>query len=108
MRQHQRRGGIAGDDHEIGTMCREQLAHERADARDERVLGVAAIGKEGVIGDIDVARVGPRLRHFAKNREAAEARVEDEDGGCHAKTLVSTAGSYATDRARAWCAPSPL
>src|SRR2546430_17449305 len=87
--QHQRRGGIASDDHEIGSMRREQLARERADARDELVLAVAAIGKEGVIGDIDVVRVGPRLRYFAKDGKPAQAGIEDEDGRGHVTPSAS-------------------
>ena len=62
LRQHQRRGGVAGDHHEVGPVRRDQLAHHRrARARPAR-LRPAAVGEEGVVGGIDEARVRPRLR----------------------------------------------
>jgi len=83
MRQHQRRGGVAGNNDEIGTVGLNQLGHESADARDEFRLAVTAIGKESVVRDIDVTRVGSRLRDFAKNGQPAQPRVEHEDGCWH-------------------------
>ena len=50
------------------------------DARDQLGLAAAAIGKEGVVGDVDVARVGSRLGDLAKDREAAKPGIEDENG----------------------------
>ena len=38
-----------------------------------------AVGKEGVVGDVDIIRVRPRLHDFAEHREAAEAGIEHED-----------------------------
>ncbi len=61
----------------------DQLAHEIAHALDEFRLAVTAVGKEGVVRDIDVTRVRPRLRHFAKDGEAAEPGIENEDARCH-------------------------
>src|SRR5262249_18726308 len=81
--QHQRRGGVASDDDEIGTVGLDQLAHERAHPRDELRLAASAVGKEGIVGDIDVARIGPRLDDLAKYREAAQSGIEDEDGRSH-------------------------
>ena len=62
MRQHQGGGGVAGDHHEIGRVGRDQLLHQRHDARDQCLLAMPAIGKERIVGDIDIGRVGPRLR----------------------------------------------
>ena len=57
VRQHERRGGVAGDDDEAGTVGIDQFAHERDDALDQRGLVLVAVGKEGVVGDVDVARI---------------------------------------------------
>ncbi len=96
MRQHQRRGGVAGDDHEVGTVRRDQVAHQRDHARDQLRLAVAAVGKEGVVGHVDVASVRPRLHHLAKDGEAAEPGIEDENGRCsgHGGCLVRKACGY--------------
>src|SRR5262249_15434247 len=83
MRQHQRRSSIAGNDDQIGTMGLDQLAHKVAHARDELGLAATAVGKEGIVGDVDVARIGPHLGDLAKNGEAAEPGIEDENGGSH-------------------------
>src|SRR5262249_57034182 len=83
MRQHQRRGGVASDDDEIGTVSFDQLAHERAHPRDEFRLAATVIGKEGIVGDVDVARIGPRIDDLAKNGEAAEPGIKDKDARYH-------------------------
>ena len=61
----------------------DQLAHERAHPRDEFRLGASVVGKEGIVGDVDVERIGPRLDDLAKNGEAAEPGIKDEDGRSH-------------------------
>src|SRR5215472_4180412 len=61
----------------------DQLAHKRAHPRDELRLAASAVGKEGIVGDVDVARIGPRLDDLAKNGEAAEPGIKDEDARCH-------------------------
>ncbi len=53
MREHERRGGVAGDHDEIGPMGGDQFAHQRDHAGDQRRFGVAPVGKERVVGDID-------------------------------------------------------
>ena len=80
VRENKGRGGVAGNDHEVGAVGLDQLAHEVDDARDQLRLAMPAIGKEGVIGDVDVAGVGARLGDLAKYREAAEPGIEDENG----------------------------
>jgi hypothetical protein len=107
MRQHQRRGGVASDDDEIGTVGFDQLAHERAHPRDKLRLAASAVGKEGIVGDVDVARIGPRPDDLAKNREAAEPGIEDENGRNHGgcwyekNGLRATSGQGATRAGRA-------
>src|SRR5262249_32972379 len=68
---------------QIGTIGLDQLAHKVAHARDELRLAATAIGKEGIVGNIDVARIGPRLGDLAKNGEAAKPGVKDEDAASH-------------------------
>ena len=86
MWQHQRRSRIAGNDDQIGTVGLDQLAHEGANARDEFGLAATAVGKEGVVGDVKVARVRPRLGDFAENGQSAETGIEDENGRCHSSS----------------------
>ena len=52
VRQHDGRGGVAGDDDDVGRVRGDQFAHQRHHAGDQRLLAVLAIGEEGVIGDI--------------------------------------------------------
>jgi len=76
---------FAGDDDEPGRVRLDQLAHQRGDARHQFRFAVAPIGKEGVVGHVEKTRIRPRLGDLAEDREAAEARIEDQDGrcGCH-------------------------
>src|SRR5262249_22240692 len=71
------------DDDEVGAVGLNQFAHERADPRDKLRFAAAAIGKEGIVGDVDVARIGPHLGDLAKNGEAAEPGIKDENGRGH-------------------------
>ena len=68
------------------------------DALDQRRLALLAIGKEGVVGDVDVARVRPRLGDLAEDREAAEPGIEDKDGrqGRHGDRWYEKTGRAAT------------
>ena len=81
MRHHERGSGVAGDHHQNGGMARDQLADQRHHAGDDLFLAVMAIGKERIVGDIDVMRVGPGADDLAQDREPAKAGVEDENGG---------------------------
>src|ERR1043166_851205 len=80
MRQHQRRCGIAGDHREIRRMLLQQATEQRYHPRNDLILAAMAIGKKGVVGDVDVMHVGPRAHDFAQDREAAKAGIEHEDG----------------------------
>ena len=79
MRHDQRGGGIAGDHHQIGGVGRDQFADQRHHAGDDLLLAVVAIGEEGVVGDIDIMRIGPAAYDLTQHREAAKAGVEDEN-----------------------------
>jgi hypothetical protein len=61
----------------------DQLAHEVADAHHKFRLALAAVRKEGVIGDVKVTCVRPRLGDLAENGQSAETGIEDENGRCH-------------------------
>ena len=80
MRQHQGRGGIAGEHDEIGAVFGDEVGHESYEALDQFGVAAAGIGKERIVGDIEIARIRPRLRDLAKDREATEPGIEDENG----------------------------
>ena len=61
--------------------CARWLADDGDDAPEQLGLRQVAIREAGVVGDIDEARVGARSRDLAEDGQAAEAGVEDEDGG---------------------------
>src|SRR5262249_2796421 len=62
-------------------------------------LAATAIGKEGIVGDVDVARIGPHLGDLAKDGEAAEPGIEDENGGSHGGCWYEKNGRSAMSRA---------
>ncbi len=72
--QHDGRGGIAGNDHQIGPVRRDQFADQADDARHQRRF--IAVGKAGIVGDIDEIGVRPRRRDLTIDGEAAEAGIE--------------------------------
>ena len=51
----------------------DQLAHESRDAIDQLRLAMIAIGKESIVGDVDVAQVGPCLGDLSEHGETAKA-----------------------------------
>ena len=92
MRQDQSGRGVAGNDDEIGTMAFDQFAHQCAHPRDERRLAVVAVRKVGVVRHVHVAGIRPRLRDLAKDGEAPQPRIEDENGWWHAALLKKNCG----------------
>src|SRR5437764_12609841 len=54
--------------------------HDRKDAGDQRQLAMAAVREKGVVDCVDETGIGPRLDDLAVDGQAAEPRVEDEDG----------------------------
>ena len=43
------------------------------------LLAVVAVGKERIVGDIDIVRVGPRRDDLTQHREAAKAGIEHQN-----------------------------
>ncbi len=43
------------------------------------VFAMVAVGKECVVGDIDIVRIGSRLDDLTQYREAAEAGIEQKN-----------------------------
>jgi len=82
MRQHKGRGGITGDNNELRRICGDQLAHENRDAIDQLRLAMVAIGKESIVRDIDVMRVGSCFGDLPEHGETAKAGIEDQNGRC--------------------------
>ena len=83
LRQHQRRGCIAGDDDEIGTLTVDQLAHEGNYTGDQLGLTAGAVRKKRIIGDVDEACIRTSPGDLAKDGQAAESGIEDENGRCN-------------------------
>ena len=76
MRHHKRGSGVAGNHHQSGGVARDRLGDQRHHAGNNLVLAVMAIGKERIVRDIDVVRVGPGVDDLAQDRKAAKAGVE--------------------------------
>jgi hypothetical protein len=81
MRQHQRRDGVAGDHHEVRRVGVDQLPDHWHHPLNDPFLTVLAVGKVLVVGNVNGMRVGTRLDDLTQHRKAAEAGVEDENGG---------------------------
>ena len=81
MRHHERGGGVAGNHHQRGGVARDQLADQWHHAGNDLFLAVVAVGKERIVGDINVVRIGPGADDLAQDREAAKAGIEDKDRG---------------------------
>ena len=59
----------------------DQFTDQRHDAADNGILAVMAVGKERVVGDVEIVRVGPYLDDLAVDRKAAETGIENDNGG---------------------------
>ena len=81
MREHERRGCVAGNHHKVGPVGGNQIAHQGNESGDQCRFVVAAIRKESVVGHVHIAGVGPRLDDLAEHREPAKPGIEDENGG---------------------------
>ena len=81
-------GGVAGDDEEVGA-----LGFEEAGAFDgvagDGALGFGAVGEAGGVAEVDVVRAGDEGQQGAEDGEAAEAGVEDADGGAGAAASLA-------------------
>jgi len=71
-------------------MRADQFPHQRHHAGDDLVLAVVAVGKEGVVRDVDVMRVGARSHDLTQDREPAKAGIEHQNrrGIGHVITLA--------------------
>ena len=76
----QRESGVAGDDADFRIVLGQQLAKQRDDVLLQRRLFPAAIGKTGIVGDIDEMALGHQHARLAQHGEPADAAVEDQDG----------------------------
>jgi hypothetical protein len=71
--ERERRGGIAGDDNQIGFVFVDRSTEHIDNALDQSVFIQVPVGKAGVVRQIDVTRVRASRLDFAENRQAAEA-----------------------------------
>ena len=62
-----------------GACVGDQFADHRHHPRDDLLFAVVAVGKECVVGDIDIVRIGPRLDDLTQYREAAKAGIEQKN-----------------------------
>ena len=73
-------GGVAGDDEEFGALIEEEAGAGDGVAGDGLVR-LGAVGETGGVAEVDVVGVGDEREESAEDGEAAEAGVEDADGG---------------------------
>ena len=75
-------GGVAGDYQKLGAL----FAHQELRALDgiagDGAPRLGAVGQAGGVAEKGKPRVGKTANQGAQHREAAEAGVEDADGGC--------------------------
>jgi len=57
----------------------DQFANQRHHARNDLVLAMVAVGKECVVGDVGIMRVGPRFDDLTQYREPAKAGIENQN-----------------------------
>ena len=60
-------------------MMYDQFSDQRHHAGNDLLFAVMAVGKERVVGDIDVVRVGPGADDLPQDGEAAKTEVEHEN-----------------------------
>ncbi len=80
LRHHQGRDGVAGDHHHIRRVSPDQVADQRHHPVYDLHLGVVAVGKEDVVGNVGIGGVRARLHDLAKDGQTAEAGIEHQDG----------------------------
>jgi len=51
----------------------DQFTDQRHDAGDDLFLAVIIVGKEGIVGDINIVRIGTRGHDLTQDREPAKA-----------------------------------
>ena len=73
-------GGVAGDDEKVSTLVEEEAGRGDGEA-DDGSLGFGAVGEAGGVAEEDVVGVWNAVQEGAEDGEAAEAGVEDTNGG---------------------------
>jgi hypothetical protein len=90
-------GGVAGDDEEFCT-----LFVEKPGARDsvagDGLTRLGAVGETGGVAEVDVVGAGDEGKQSTEDGEAAEAGVEDADGGWGLRSQLSVLRSQLLDR----------
>ena len=81
-----RRGGVAGDDDDVGPLAQQEVRDGAGAVPDEvgRLVPVRAVG---VVRIIDIALVREQFHDLPVHRQAARARIEYADG-CHTLTNI--------------------
>ena len=93
VRERDRRGGVARDHREPRLIALDEPPEQRGNARREFRVALFAIGQTGIVGGVDHRRGRQQRARRAEDGEAAEAAVEEEDGGvrgrvCHRRRLA--------------------
>ena len=78
IRQRQRGGGIAGEHDNYRPISRQQLREHCDKPRTQRRFRPIAIGKCGVVGNVDHAPPVSRLTNRAQYRQSAQPGIEDQ------------------------------
>jgi hypothetical protein len=74
-------GGVAGDDEEFRALFADQELCALGGVAGDGAAGFGAVGETGGIAEEGEAGVGETLDECAEDGEAAEAGIEDADGG---------------------------
>ncbi len=73
-------GGVAGDHEDVGALL-EQEAGAGDGVAGDGLAGLRAVGEAGGVAEVEVAGVRDEGKEGAQDGQAAEAGVEDADGG---------------------------
>ncbi len=77
----ERAGGVAGDDEEVGALFADQELGALDGVAGDGAARLGAVGQAGGVADEGEAGRGHAIDEGAEDGEAAEAGVEDADGG---------------------------
>jgi len=103
--ERDRRGGVAGNDREPRLVAFNETAEQRGDARREFSLALLTIRQAGIVGGVDDRRGGQPRAGRTEHGEAAEAGVEEQDGGVGGRSVHGR--GVAGGRATLNCISSP-
>jgi len=74
-------GGVAGDDEELGALFTDQELGALCGVAGDGAAGLGAVGETGGVAEEGKPGAGETLDECAEDGEAAEAGIEDADGG---------------------------